>query len=359
MKFALRLTTLGVIFTVMFSVIGLRLWFIQVAEGSPDRPSRRRGDLGGQDRLRRKGRHLRPERDSPPPPAGWSPPYGRPSIFVQPDQREPLIQELASIVGVHPAQLEARYEEAGINGRFQVSTVSNETAYAINESLDELPRGGGGQGPGTGLPIRADDGPCDRSPRPAGRGRSGRARGLEPRCPHRQAGVERVYDEVLQGTGGSVEYRVRRGEIIEQRPPVDPVTGSSLVLNLDLALQESVELALESGVALSNEVKEEERADGEEVFNEISGPRQSCSMSTTFDVLALASSLISILNSSWPESTSPRSRASTRPRRSTTSLSAASIHRPRRSRRSPTRPNSKRISRFHRCGGSRRRPDPL
>ena len=33
MKFALRLATIGVVFISMFSVIGLRLWFVQVAEG--------------------------------------------------------------------------------------------------------------------------------------------------------------------------------------------------------------------------------------------------------------------------------------------------------------------------------------
>ena len=61
------------------------------------------------------------------------------------------------------------------------------------------------------------------------------------------------------------------------------------MLNLDLALQEQVELALESGVALSNEVKEEERADGEEVFNETQRAAAVVLDVDTFDVLALAS----------------------------------------------------------------------
>ena len=170
-----------------------------------------------------------------------------------------------------------------------MSTVSNETAYAINESLDELP---GVEvvkvpervylsGPTMahvighlGLPEESD-----LTERPD----------LDRNVRIGKLGVERVYDEVLQGTGGSVDYRVRRGEIIEQKPPVDPVTGSSLVLNLDLALQEQVELALESGVTLSNEVKEEERADGEEVFNETQRAAAVVLDVNTFDVLALAS----------------------------------------------------------------------
>ena len=33
MKFAMRLSVLGMAFIAMFSIIGLRLWFVQVAEG--------------------------------------------------------------------------------------------------------------------------------------------------------------------------------------------------------------------------------------------------------------------------------------------------------------------------------------
>ena len=138
MKFALRLTTLGVIFTVMFSVVGLRLWFIQVAEGPQIARAAEESTWVGKttyaprgDIYDRNGTLLATSR--------MVPAIMIDRTFVQPEQREPLIQELASIVGVDPVELDTLYEEAGINGRFQVSTVSNETAYAINESLDELP----------------------------------------------------------------------------------------------------------------------------------------------------------------------------------------------------------------------------
>ncbi len=288
MKFALRLTTLGIIFTAMFSVIGLRLWFVQVAQGPQIAQAAEEATWVGKstyaprgDIYDRNGTLLATSR--------MVPAVMIDRTFVQPEQREPLIQELASIVGVDPVGLDTLYDEAGINGRFQVTTVSNETAYAINEALDELP---GVEvvkvpervyltGPTMahvighlGLPEEADLAEREE---------------LEPDVRIGKLGVERVYDEVLQGTGGSVEYRVRRGEIIEQRPPVEPVAGSSLVLNLDLALQEQVELALESGVELSNAVKEEERADGEEVFNETQRAAAVVLDVNTFDVLALAS----------------------------------------------------------------------
>ena len=136
MKFALRLTTLGVVFTVMFSVVGLRLWFIQVAEGPQIAQAAEEATWVGKttyaargDIYDRNGTLLATSR--------MVPAVIIDRTFVQPEQREPLIQELASIVGADPVQLDALYEEAGINGRFQVSTVSNETAYAINESLDD------------------------------------------------------------------------------------------------------------------------------------------------------------------------------------------------------------------------------
>jgi penicillin-binding protein 2 len=288
MKFALRLTTLGVVFVSMLSVIGLRLWFVQVAEGPQIARAAEEATWIGKtsyaprgDIYDRSGKLLATSR--------MVPAVMVDRTFVQPEQRDRLIQELASLVGVDPVELDAMYEEAGINGRFQVTTVSIETAYAINESLDELPGvevvkvpervylagptlahviGHLGLPEETDLAARPD---LDRDVRIG------------------KLGVERMYDEVLQGTGGSVEYRVRRGEIIEQQPPVDPIPGSSVVLNLDLELQELVELALEEGVALSNSVKDADRAAGDEVFNETQRAAAVVLDVDTFDVMALAS----------------------------------------------------------------------
>ena len=288
MKFALRLATLGVVFIVMFSVIGLRLWFVQIAQGPQIAQAAEdstwigkssyasRGDI-----YDRNGTLLATSR--------LVPAVMIDRTFVQPEQQEALIQEVASIVGVDPVELNAMYEEAGINGRFQVSTVSAETAFAINESLGGLP---GVEvvkvpervylsGPTLahvighlGLPEKAD---------------MEARKDLDPSIRIGKLGVERMYDEILQGTSGLVEYRVRRGEIIDQSPSVDPVAGDSLVLNLDLELQELVETALEEGVALSNAVKDEDRANGDEVFSETQRAAAVVLDVNTFDVLALAS----------------------------------------------------------------------
>jgi penicillin-binding protein 2 len=288
MKFALRLATIGVVFISMFSVIGLRLWFVQVAEGPEIAQAAEESTWIGKssfasrgDIFDRNGTLLATSR--------LVPAVMIDRTFVQPEQREALIQQLAALVGVDPLELDTLYEEAGINGRFQVSTISNEMALAINESLQDLPGVEVVKVPERvylsgdtlahvighlGLPEAADiaaNEDLDRNIRIG------------------KLGVERVYDDILQGTSGYVEYRVRRGEIIEQKPPVEPVPGSSVVLNLDLELQDLVEIALEEGVALSNSVKEDARANGEEVFSETQRAAAVVLDVNTFDVLALAS----------------------------------------------------------------------
>lgn len=287
MRFAIRLATLGLVFILMFSVIGLRLWFVQVAQG-PDFAEAAeeltwltktspapRGDI-----YDRNGTLLATSQAVPA--------VFIDRTFVDPEQSEELIQRVAAMVGIDPVELEKMYDDAGINGRFEVAAVSIETAYAITESLDELP---GVElvsvpervyltGPTLahvmghlGLPSQAD---LDE-------------RQLDPNVRIGKLGVERSYDEYLQGTPGSVEYRVRDAEVVEQKPPIDPVPGDSLTLTIDLELQELVELALQKGVKLSNQVKDVERAAGDQVFSDTKRAAAVVLDVNTFEVLALAS----------------------------------------------------------------------
>jgi len=288
MKFALRLTTLGIVFTLMLAVIGLRLWFVQVAEGPQTAQAAEelawlgktsygpRGDI-----FDRNGTLLATSR--------LVPAVFIDRTFVQPEDRESLVQTLAAIIDFDAIELGKLYDEAGINGRFQVVTVTNDTAYVINENLDHLP---GVEimmvpervylsGPTLahvighlGLPDAAD-----KAARPD----------LDLSLRIGKLGVERVYDEYLQGVTGLVEYQVQRGQIVDQKPPVDPEPGNSVVLNIDLELQDLVELALGEGVALSNAVKDQARANGEDVFSETQRAAAVVLDPDTFDVLALAS----------------------------------------------------------------------
>lgn len=288
MKFALRLTTLGIIFMVMFSIVGLRLWYVQVAEGFAFAQAAEeltwiarnsyapRGDI-----YDRNGTLLATSR--------LVPAVVVDRTFIQPDERQDLVQTLSALLGIEPADLDAMYEEAGINARFQVATISAETSLRVSEKLDVLPGVEIVNVPERvylsgdtlahvvghlGLPEQAD---LDARP------------DLDPSIRIGKLGVERVYDEFLEGTPGQVEYRVRAGDIIAERPGRDPEPGDSVVLTVDFALQELVERALEEAVGLSNDVKDELRDSGREVFNVTQRAAAVVLDAKTFEVLSLAS----------------------------------------------------------------------
>lgn len=288
MKFAVRLSILGMAFVTMFSVVGLRLWFVQVAEGpaiaqaAEDQTwlskttNAARGEIYDRDENLMVTNRLVPA-------------VYVDRTFIQPEQRDDLVRRLASLLSMDIDEVDHMYEEAGTNGRFQVGTVNNEVAYRITEQLGDLP---GVEivkvpervylsGPTLahvvghlGLPDEAD---LEERP------------DLDPSIRIGKLGVEAYYDDQLQGTSGVEEYRVRRGEIIDRRPTEEPVPGNSMVLTADSELQQIVELALEEGITLSNEVKDQDRADGEEVFNDAKRAAAVVLDPKSFDVLALAS----------------------------------------------------------------------
>ncbi|MCZ6739867.1 MAG: penicillin-binding transpeptidase domain-containing protein, partial [Actinobacteria bacterium] len=288
MKFAVRLSILGIVFVAMFSVVGLRLWFVQVAEGPAIALATEeqtwiqqtsyapRGDIRD-----RNGVLLATSR--------MVPAVVIDRTFVQPEEREELIRRLSALLAIDADELDAVYEKEGINARFQVAIVSNELAYQLNEQLDVLPGVEIAKVPERvylsgptlahvighlGLPDEAD---VEENPDIDLNLRIGRL------------GVESAYDQFLQGTSGILEYRVRRGEIIDQKPPVAPLPGNSLELTIDLELQQLVELALEEGIALSNAVKDADRLAGEDVFGVTEKAAAVVLDAKTFEILALAS----------------------------------------------------------------------
>lgn len=288
MKFALRLSVLGMVFVSMFSVIGLRLWFVQVAQG-PDIAQAAdeqawltktthapRGDI-----YDRNGDLLVTSR--------LVPAVYMDRTFVREEQLPDLLGRLSAMLSISSADLLLAYDEAGTNGRFEVATVDNEVAHQVTEQLDSLPGVEIVKVPERvyltgdtmahvighlGLPDESD-----LIERPD----------LDPSVRIGKLGVEAFYDDELQGTSGAQEYRARQGRIIDQRPAVDPIPGNSIVLTIDSETQQIVELALEEGIVLSNRVKERERAAGEDVFHETTRAAAVVLDSQTFEVAALAS----------------------------------------------------------------------
>lgn len=289
MKFGTRLTLVSALFVGMFGVLGVRLWFVQVAEGAQSaviaeeqtwvtiNSQAPRGDI-----FDRGGNLLVTSR--------FVPQVVVDRRFVDPARRDDLIQRLSGLLAIPASDIDALYDDAGVNGRFPITTVSAETAYRIQEQLSDLPGVGIEKIPERvylvgptmahaighlGLPDQTDlDTRTD----------------IDPNLRIGKLGVERVYDEYLQGDPGARQLRLNRNsEVVEERPPVAPIPGDALYLTLDLRLQEIAEQALESGVLLSNQVKQIDRADGEDVYNDTQRAAALVLDIKTGAVLALAS----------------------------------------------------------------------
>jgi penicillin-binding protein 2 len=288
-KFGARLTVLATVFFAMFGVVGIRLWFVQVAEGAQSaeiveeqtwvqiRSEPARGDI-----FDRNGVMIVTSR--------FVPRLVVDRRFIDPDQKDALIQKLSGLLGLPAADIEASYEAVGLNGRFPLTEVSTDTAYRINEqlsglpgvSIEKVPQRVYLAGPTAahvvghlGLPDEAD---LEERPE------------LDLNARIGKLGVERVYDQLLQGTAGYSELRLnRQSEVLEESEPVDPIQGASIYLTIDLRLQEVVELALESGVFLANEVKDEDRANGLEVNHDALRAAAVVLDVTNGEILSLAS----------------------------------------------------------------------
>lgn len=288
MNYSVRLATLGFSFLAMFVILSLRLWVVQVAEGATyvqeaqelawqtrtfEAP---RGDI-----YDRSGKLVVTSR--------YVPAVEVDRTFVLPAQRPELVQRLSSILSIPAAEIDAMYEEAGINGNFTVGTVSVETAFELATELErypgvdivKVPERVYLAGPDLahvtghlGLPTEED---LDTNP------------DLDPSVRIGQIGVEKVYDDRLRGEPGVSEYRVANGEIVDTKPETAPKVGDSLYLTLDLQLQEVVSRALVDGVDLANEVKADDLADGEEVFSEAKRAAAVVFHAKTGEVLALSS----------------------------------------------------------------------
>ena len=267
MSFSNRLTFLAGGFVALFTVLGLRLWFVQVAEGEASTIRARqqtevvfetqapRGDI-----IDRRGEILATNL--------YAPALMVDRRRLSTSQREGLVQALSSLLEIPPDEIDRLYEDAGPNGRFRVAIVDTATAYLVNEEADRFPGVSIERVPQRqypfgetmahvighlGLPEQAD---LEANP------------ALDPNARLGRLGVERNYDQYLQGVPGKVSYLIgHSSEILEERPEVLPAQGNTLHLTLDFALQQVVEEALDSAIELSNRLKVADRAEGREFFH--------------------------------------------------------------------------------------------
>lgn len=263
MKFGWRVAVLALVFTGLFSVLFIRLWFVQLAAGqeyaleaennivSFDFTVAPRGNIVDRNEipLATTNAHLVVIVDR---------------AVLPLDTETDVIQRLAALLDVPPVEVRSALERAGSGAvaALRGFEIDADTAYSIIEQRLFLPGVTVEAVPvreylkgdlmahvigHIGLPNAAD---VERNPN------------LDPNTVVGKLGVERQYDDFLQGTRGSVAYRVNaQGHILEELQSTEPAAGDTIVLTLDVTIQQAVQDILPEVVELSNTNKEETRTD--------------------------------------------------------------------------------------------------
>ena len=264
MKPTLRVGLLAVLFTAGFTVLFIRLWFVQLAVGPEWARQAEQNIVRVESIAAPRGNIV--DRN------GILLATSRPQLVLEVDRAElpievenDVIQRLAAILDVSPVEVRGQVErarsgEVALLTEFQIDT---DTAYLVMEQRRSLPgvavkalpvRGYlRGQLMGhvlghIGLPSAAD---LERLPQ------------MDANTPIGKLGVEREYDDFLQGTPGQVAYRINaQGDVLDVvGDPVEPLQGATLRLTLDIPIQEAVEEILVEAIELSNTLKDEREPD--------------------------------------------------------------------------------------------------
>ena len=253
-----RVGVLALLFTGAFSILFFRLWFVQLAAGpewlleadqnivSSEPIAAPRGDI-----VDRNGIVLA---------------TSVPGLVIEIDRsllpvevEDDVLQRLAAILDLSPVEVREAVErtrsgEVAALAEFEIDA---DTAYLIMEQRATLPgvavralpvRGyteGSLMGHVLGHMGLPSPGDLERLPT------------SDTNTPIGKLGVEREYDEFLQGTPGKHVYRINpEGAILEEIGTVPPVTGATVRLTLDVEVQAEVERILVEAIALSNALKE-------------------------------------------------------------------------------------------------------
>ncbi len=255
MKLSWRLTWMAVVFVAMFALLFTRLWFVQIAAGET---YSRQAD----DQIVRLDSSLAPrgniiDRDG----IALATSSLEPWILVDRKQipaedEELVIQQLSGLLGLAAVEVTSAFEQAGSGGRFLLAGVNTDTAFYVLEHLDELPGVGIEEVPVRQYPqgdVMAHvlghigrPSPADLEENPK----------LDPNSTVGKSGVERYYDDLLQGIPGFEANQVNAvGRVLRPLGGEPAEAGATLQLTTDIDTQQVLEDALEEAVRLANQVK--------------------------------------------------------------------------------------------------------
>lgn len=243
------------VFLAMFALLFTRLWFVQIAAGDAY-------DQQADDQIVRFDPTLAPrgnilDRDGIPLATSSLEPWivvDRKQIPLEDEDR--VIQQLSGLLELAAVEVLSAFDLAGSGGRFLLAQVGVDAAFYVLEHQDELPGVGIEEVPVRRYPQsdvmahvlghigRPSPGDLEEDP------------SLDPNSTVGKSGVERYYDQLLQGDPGYVANQVNAvGKVLKPLGGEPARTGATLQLTLDLDTQEILENALEEAVRLANRVK--------------------------------------------------------------------------------------------------------
>lgn len=255
MKLSWRLTWMVLVFVAMFGVLFTRLWFVQVAAGETYDRQADNQNVSIIRTLAPRGNII--DRDGIPLATSTLEPWifvDRKQILLEDEER--VIQKLSGLLELAAVEVSAAFEDAGSGARFLLAAVDVEAEFYVLEHQDELPGVGIEEVPVRRYPQsdvmahvlghigRPSPGDLEENPK------------LDPNSTVGKSGVERYYDESLQGTPGFVANQVNAaGKVLKPLDERATRAGATLQLTTDIDAQRVLEDALQEGVDLANQVK--------------------------------------------------------------------------------------------------------
>lgn len=255
-----RLGALGLVFAVLFGVLGLRLWTIQVTETE----SYTEQALQNQVRIVR----------TPAPRGDIFDRHGnllagsRPALaavvdlaLIEEEQQEALARHLGAFLDLPASEVLTTLEEAPPGSLLTIAEdITELQALTLVEHREDFP--------GVAVipqPLR-DYPEGDLAAQVLGYiGQPNEddllREGVKGTSVVGKAGVERVYDDLLRGTEGQIKYRVdARRNVLAREGEADPEAGGNLFLTIDADVQRRLQDSLAEGLAVARDQEMADRA---------------------------------------------------------------------------------------------------
>ncbi len=247
----LRIGTIGLVFMVLFGVLVARLWIVQVATGDVYAEAAASQQIKPVPSVAARGEIIDINGNT------IATIVREPTIFVDPsfigaENVEALIQEIAGLLDdVAGWEIRERFDAARPNTVFPLKNlpISVEDAYFILAHRDRFPGVDIEWTPVRSYPLGSIASHLLGYAASPSEADLERIESLPANGTVGKAGVERFYDEYLQGVRGSTRFRITPdGQVISLDSVVPSQPGATVQLHLDIDLQWLVQNALADGV---------------------------------------------------------------------------------------------------------------